>query len=304
MNSFENHFTAHSRGETPDLEAEQPLDATASERDATASEQQKVDLRRVGQEATDQLGFHLEKPPQPENALSQMLRQFSGVNPYADRLLATLGHDPHALSSPEPLSKEDRQTEANVAMMIREVGQRTIVDALQDQHIDNEAALASRIRKLPELMQKGAECMISGRYDPLSGYFQKIIMNPDGTVERYGQQDCNRWAKAVLWQAPGIGELPEVSVSEEEQEDLLQGYLAAIIAMAPQQERDPLKIASLLSLLNESKDESSAPTKKRFNDGLVYVRTHLTDDAGQHSFDESLESVGMSWHEENHQYEV
>lgn len=300
MNSSENHFTTPPAEEEQNSLVEHSLNSTT---ESTSAKQLEVNLYQAGQEATNQLDFHLEKPPQPENAFSQMLRQFSGVNPYADRLLATLGHDPHAFPSPEPLTDEERQVEAHIAMMIRDIGQKTIADALQDQHPDNELALAERLRKLPDLMQRGAECVVSEKHDPLSGYFQKIIMNADGTVERYGQQDCERWAKAVLWQAPGIGELPEVSVTEEEQEDLLQGYLAARIALTPQQESDPSQIASLLALLNGSKDESAAPIKKRFSDSLVYVRTHLTNDDSQQSFDESLESVGMSWNEERHQYE-
>lgn len=301
MNSFENSFASRPDEEASSLETEQPT-AVASE--TPFSEHQQDELQRLKQESVDRLSFHLDKAPQPEGALSQMLRQLSAINPYADRLLSTLGYDAHTLSPRETLTNQDQQLEQNITRMLRQVGEHVVDDVLTTHDSHNQEYLTKRLEDLTARMQRGAASLVEGRFNPLSGYFQKVVVSEDGTVQQFEQQDRERWAKAVLWQAPGVGELPEVRVSEEEQEELLEGYLAATLAIAPQRSVPMEDVPRLLTLLAGPQDRSSAHLKQHFGDSLAFLRSQVVEEIQRDGLDRSLLEVGMLWDEESKQYEA
>ena len=273
----------------------------SSEIHSTEWEEDQRSLLKL--KAIERLSVDFDQVSPPETPLSKMLGQLSGINPYADRLLTTLGYET-SFSRPTENAEADAHLQEKVSLMLKQVGSHIIEDYLQENQDAGQDKLSEALQHMTNLLHRGAITGMEGRLNPLSGYFRRVKLTEDGSVNEFETQDLERWAKGVLWNAPGWGELPEVHISEADQEELLQGYMTAVLSSLPSHDFDMSNITQLFALLSGQHDRSYADIKERFVDSLSFIRSQLAEPSRVEEFDAELDHMGFTWNQDAKQFEV
>ena len=300
MDSFENPNLPRAQQEMIAQEVGQQT-TNSSEIHSTEWKEDQRSLLKL--KAIERLSVDFDQVPPPETALSKMLGQLSGINPYADRLLTTLGYESSIFRAGEN-TEADAHLQEKVSLMLKQVGSHIIEDYIQENQDAGQDKLSEALQHMTNLLHRGAIAGIEERLNPLSGYFRRVELTEDGSVNEFETQDLERWAKGVLWNAPGWGELPEVHIAEADQEELLQGYMTAVLASIPSHNFDMSDVTQLFVLLSGQHDKSYADIKERFADSLSFVRSQFSEPSRIEEFDAELDRIGFTWNHDAKQFEV
>lgn len=309
MNSFENPFARPAQDNLEEPSTERPsevLEVPRSEHAATHQSESEPANPALREEMLRVLDLR-QNAAEPEIIFDSSLADRVRSNPIARHLIEAFESRLSQTLSPEN-SPEQEELRDTVTSFLQSFGDTLLKGFADSQKTgDGSEDFEKLVLERCHPLKAGANERLNGKYNPLGGYFGKINIDADGQISHSpGEQDLARWSKAVLYNEPGVGAMSDVTVSGQEQSDVLQGYFMgdlANLAVSPKAD-EVQNIEQLLNLLSQTAQRPRQEIALGLAPIIAKVRNDLEQSGLGEQFDNVFWEIGLKWDQENHQYVI